>query len=592
MTTPTQKPIPSNAPQDLLFNAEKIDEVVSSAAKQYTDRFGAQRLTLAGVRQAADAVLAGLGYAVPVAFASGLSMTLPTQTVSYGGEVYAPVSSALPFTTTGTFNPAQWRVIQGITWFDLAQSNAAGKVGYGSKTVAGALDEIYSAPNPLEVLSHYDGANMIGHLGGTVESSLAAVDDKFLAVDGKFAALDIVPAVSRKHAFGGQLRKLRDTLGDPLQQIVGICLIGDSITWGLTLPDNAAYDPRNGTLADPRDNFTSSSWANLLKRYIGRNYANNAAPVLGNWSTSSAGKAIAEYSTKNLIFPSGAPFSLTQTGSSLSVSEIQNASSPTGYHLQLADGNVAATSYHSLKFQFTGKEFTLIYGIDDSAYCDYEVFVNGVSTGVYTTSSSGGGVNNTYNNRRTHSFGHVRNKEIEIRSKRTVMTGNRYLKISGIEVNKIIRVTNQGIIGTDAFRYLAYNLSGDFGPGAITGEDLFVFVQIGTNDRLIQAALPGGIQGFRRSYQKLLDKISPLADPILMVSNPAENENPSTYSFTMQGARAVILGEAKLRAFDFIDNYAIFDQASFPSFTADGLHPNALGHRRIAQNIIAAMEQA
>ncbi|HIB8767088.1 TPA: hypothetical protein ACWX6F_001307 [Serratia marcescens] len=51
MTTPTNKPIPSNDVIDLKFNAEKIDEVVNSNAEKYLDRFGVERYTLEGIRK-------------------------------------------------------------------------------------------------------------------------------------------------------------------------------------------------------------------------------------------------------------------------------------------------------------------------------------------------------------------------------------------------------------------------------------------------------------------------------------------------------------------------------------------------------------
>lgn len=47
-TTPTNKPIPSEDPRDLKFNAGKIDEEVNGSADYYTDRFGVQRLTNTG----------------------------------------------------------------------------------------------------------------------------------------------------------------------------------------------------------------------------------------------------------------------------------------------------------------------------------------------------------------------------------------------------------------------------------------------------------------------------------------------------------------------------------------------------------------
>ena len=47
-TTPTNKPIHSEDPRDLKFNAGKIDEEVNGSADYYTDRFGVQRLTNTG----------------------------------------------------------------------------------------------------------------------------------------------------------------------------------------------------------------------------------------------------------------------------------------------------------------------------------------------------------------------------------------------------------------------------------------------------------------------------------------------------------------------------------------------------------------
>lgn len=48
MTTPTNKPIPSEDVRDLKFNSGKVDEIVNSNNKTYTDRFGVKRYTWAG----------------------------------------------------------------------------------------------------------------------------------------------------------------------------------------------------------------------------------------------------------------------------------------------------------------------------------------------------------------------------------------------------------------------------------------------------------------------------------------------------------------------------------------------------------------
>ena len=136
---PTTNPVPSTDPSDLLFNAGKLDEVVNGTASSFTDRLGVARRTVAGINAAADNVLNSIGYAVPVAYASGISLTLASQTVEYNGVVYAPKSSALPFITSswGTDSP-KFRAIQ-VTDADLITYAPAG-TGAVATTVQEELD--------------------------------------------------------------------------------------------------------------------------------------------------------------------------------------------------------------------------------------------------------------------------------------------------------------------------------------------------------------------------------------------------------------------------------------------------------------------
>lgn len=126
----TKNPVPSTDPTDIVFNSQKLDEVVNGNLHYYTDRLGVSRRTVEGINAAADVVLAGLGYAPPVAYASGILLTLTTQTVEYSGLVYAPKAADLPFTTSGTFETAKFRPIQGVSSADLAASGGASMVGY------------------------------------------------------------------------------------------------------------------------------------------------------------------------------------------------------------------------------------------------------------------------------------------------------------------------------------------------------------------------------------------------------------------------------------------------------------------------------
>jgi hypothetical protein len=165
-------------------DVDHIADIANSEELTATDRLGRTKRTLAGIdaeaesrmdandaealsrmdvidtaaetqreniQDAADLVLAGAGYAVPVAYTSGLSMTLQTQTVTYDGAVYAPIQSELPFTTSGTFETAKFRLIQGVSGADLAAPTGSALVGFaasgagaGSRTLEAKSREIVS----------------------------------------------------------------------------------------------------------------------------------------------------------------------------------------------------------------------------------------------------------------------------------------------------------------------------------------------------------------------------------------------------------------------------------------------------------------
>lgn len=140
----TGNPLGSTDARDLYDNAQNLDNFANGAAASYTDRFGVSRRSLAGIDAAADNVLNSIGYAVPVAYASGISLTLTSQTIEYNGVVYAPTSSALPFTTSswGT-DSAKFRAVQ-VTDADLITYTPAG-TGAVAKTVEEVLRETVSA---------------------------------------------------------------------------------------------------------------------------------------------------------------------------------------------------------------------------------------------------------------------------------------------------------------------------------------------------------------------------------------------------------------------------------------------------------------
>ncbi|KPU94695.1 hypothetical protein APR50_10455 [Variovorax paradoxus] len=120
------------------------DAIIASTALQAAQ----QRVE---IRSQADVVLGSIGYQPPVPYAAGLSMTAPNQTVSYFNGVststYAPIATYLPFTTSGSFEVAKFRLIQGVSGADLGASSGsllvgtqAPGTGSASMTVGDALD--------------------------------------------------------------------------------------------------------------------------------------------------------------------------------------------------------------------------------------------------------------------------------------------------------------------------------------------------------------------------------------------------------------------------------------------------------------------
>jgi len=86
--------------------------------------------------------LSKLGYEVPIAYASGISFTVDDgpKTVEEGGLIYAPLISALPFTTSGTFatDAANFRLI--VIAADYAPDYVADYVELAALDVATLVD--------------------------------------------------------------------------------------------------------------------------------------------------------------------------------------------------------------------------------------------------------------------------------------------------------------------------------------------------------------------------------------------------------------------------------------------------------------------
>lgn len=394
-------------------------------------------------------------------------------------------------------------------------------------------------------------------------------------------------AANARHKYGGQLAALAKALSNPLEQMTGITFIGDSITWGKTLPDNGPSAPAAQTLATQRDVFASSSYVNRFKRFVGAQWFDGAAPVLTNWDYSSGGESTATYTRNIKLYPGQSPFVTTLEGASLSVMDLDTAGAVLGSRYVLADGNTTADPRKvEVSFPFTGTTFTLWYTSISADSTFYELFVDDVLIGTYQTNN---GDQNGLS--RTHTFPYVRNKTVKIRLKRTDNVGNERLHLEAIEIPKTCRITNQGISGTTCRQYLAYCF-GAYGPTVVQPDDNFYFVQLGTNDRLptAQYHLANGVLTFSKLLGQLVTNLDPAANKVVMMcAGPAVADSPPAYTFAMRDVRNAIDGIARDGAMDFIDHFGMMQPYQTGRILTDGLHPNVFGHGLMCANITNAL---
>ncbi|HCK7128502.1 hypothetical protein QPR61_13840 [Enterobacter hormaechei] len=114
-TQPTQNSVPSESPRDLKFNAGKFDEVITSFAEWYIDRFGNKHYTVQGLKALFDSkiyewdqifqqFLVSSGYQFLGDYVDGpLTFTERNQYIRYDGQYWKlNAETDLDFTTTGT----------------------------------------------------------------------------------------------------------------------------------------------------------------------------------------------------------------------------------------------------------------------------------------------------------------------------------------------------------------------------------------------------------------------------------------------------------------------------------------------------------
>ncbi|MFV8984058.1 hypothetical protein [Serratia fonticola] len=196
MTTPSQVPVPSEKPQDLLFNAGKIDEFVNSVINQYIDRFGAAHLTIAGITALARTVIeqikadgaeavSAIGWQELGDWALNLTINNRDQVVWYDNAWYKYIGE-LPHTIAGDSPESD-----GGIWSD---ENPDGKwVNIGDAALRGAL------------ASHDAGrgASLIALTqGGTVQNAITYVTPEMFGAKADLST-DDTSAIASAIAYAG-----------------------------------------------------------------------------------------------------------------------------------------------------------------------------------------------------------------------------------------------------------------------------------------------------------------------------------------------------------------------------------------------------
>lgn len=128
---PPLSPFPGRgaAPEDYIAKADTVMQELPGVIAAMNEMSAAFNL---------GAAVLDSGYLPPILYTAGIVLTTVIQTVEYNGAIYAPLISTLPFTTSGVFEAANFRVIQGVTQEDL--EDAGGDlVSVGGITLTTAL---------------------------------------------------------------------------------------------------------------------------------------------------------------------------------------------------------------------------------------------------------------------------------------------------------------------------------------------------------------------------------------------------------------------------------------------------------------------
>jgi hypothetical protein len=174
-TTPTNSSVPSESQIDLKFNAGKIDEFVTSFAEWYADRFGNKHYTIEGLKQLVLQQIYNLGWNPVGTFQGGAVITAAgdiiqdtTNGVWYRWDNLSTLPKTVPSgstpASTGGIGDGKWLAVDvsDVLRKQLATSDGAGFVGFGTETVESALSTLPTGKKVYDLIIVYGQSNAVG----------------------------------------------------------------------------------------------------------------------------------------------------------------------------------------------------------------------------------------------------------------------------------------------------------------------------------------------------------------------------------------------------------------------------------------------
>jgi len=375
------------------------------------------------------------------------------------------------------------------------------------------------------------------------------------------------------------LTALRAALYDELHD-VHIVFLGDSITWGNSVSNSAPSDPRGHTLDDVRNHVLPDttitpnrpippSWFNLLHQYFGRRFS------VGVLTSPAPGVAL--YTAQHIIDVANDP-NVSVVNSSTGVAAGKVISTITDSLMQqccdVSNGN-------ALKFSVTSNNFTICYATLNNHPDDcFEVFVDGVLQGVVSTYHA----SITYGLTAEYAVQWAKHDVL-------VVCHGATTRFEGIKRTRTIRLKNQGLIGTNTAEWLPTRR---ILPSSITADDEFVFVQLGTNDRV--KGPPADPAWTKRNLTVIARYLLNAGKKVtLMTANFATKDYPTgSYRYGQADIARVTVHVANENKCSLIDNYeATLRQYLDGTLSlADGLHPADASHMAMFKNIASRIDSA